>query len=193
MAMTLSQLHENRGVWSAREKFRYNRWYYWHQNKTRFTPKERLKLRGKWWNLYIEAREKRRWYDHEIAARAPKPLGEGTTQYGGHPVANWIIPQLQWAKNHGWGGTVVSGYRTASEQWAAAENYVRELGVPLYQEYPNGPLASNHCGYVYPRGAVDVTDAQGLYDVLIGYPGSRRLIWAQSTIDDHVHFSENGR
>lgn len=192
MAMTLSQLHENRDTWSAREKFRYGRWYYWYQNKTRFAPKERLKLRGKWWNLYIEAREKRRWYDHEIANRAPKPSGEGTTTFDGHPVANWIIPILQWARNNGWSGFVVSGYRTPADQWAAAVNYARELGRSLYSIYPSGPLASNHVRYVYPGGAVDVTNYEQLAGVLRGYNGSRKLVWAGPTIGDYVHFSNNG-
>ena len=32
------------------------------------------------------------------------------------PIAGWIIPILGWAYEHGWDGTVTSGYRTFYEQ-----------------------------------------------------------------------------
>lgn len=192
MSMTLGQMQRNRSVWRSREIFRYNRWYYYRTHRDQPKKKQNIKYRKKWWKLYIEAREKVSWYDHEIKKLEPKPVGEGLTTYDGHPVANWIVPALQYARQHGWGGYVVSGYRSASEQWAAAENYCRELGVSLYTEYPNGPLASNHCGDVYPRGAVDVTEASELNNALRGYNGTKKLIWAEYTIEDGVHFSSNG-
>lgn len=136
-----------------------------------------------------------------IAALKPKPpavaSGEGVSRPvarwnpSGKPIANWIVRELEWAAAHGWQGVVVSGYRTNPEQLAAATNYCRELGVSLSQEYPDGVYASNHCGYVLPKGAVDVTDASVLNSVISGRPG-RKLVWAQFTIEDGVHFSSNG-
>jgi hypothetical protein len=32
------------------------------------------------------------------------------------PIADWIIPILEWAHEHGWTGTVTSGFRTYFEQ-----------------------------------------------------------------------------
>lgn len=108
------------------------------------------------------------------------------------PIAKWIVPILKWAVAHGWKGEVVSGYRTDSEQIAAATKYAAELGVPVLHEYPDGPLASNHCGTTYPKGAVDVTEAAELNSILHSYPNSPTLIWAENTIEDGVHFSSNG-
>lgn len=108
------------------------------------------------------------------------------------PIANWIIPILKWAAANGWTGTVTSGYRTAAEQEAAAASYAAQLGKPISAIYPNGPLASNHCGVNYPRGAVDVTSAEQLNNVLKRYPGKPTLVWAELTIEDGVHFSSDG-
>jgi hypothetical protein len=192
MSMTLYQLRKNKLDWKQREVYRYRKWHFYYYNSKR-PAKERLKLRNKWWKGYIQAREKRRWYEHEINRHSIPPHGSGgVSSYDGHSVANWIIPILQWAKAHGWTGYVVSGYRTPAQQWAAATNYARQLGKPLYSVYPAGPLASNHCRYIYPGGAVDVTNYEQLDRVLREYNGHNKLIWAGPTIGDYVHFSSNG-
>jgi len=108
------------------------------------------------------------------------------------PIANWIIPIAMWVSEHGWNGTVESGYRTNSEQLAAATHYAAELGVPVSQEYPDGPLASNHCKKNYPGGAIDVTEPDQFNKVLQGYPNKPTLIWGGTTIEDAVHFSATG-
>lgn len=113
-------------------------------------------------------------------------IGGGISQFDGHPVASWIVPILQWARAHGWRGVVTSGYRTPSEQLRAAEGY----GLEHYGA--GGPLGSNHVGYIWPEGAVDVTHPEELATVLRGYPGSPKLVWGGPTIGDRVHFSSNG-
>lgn len=110
----------------------------------------------------------------------------GVGTYDGKPVDNWIIPILQWAASHGWSGSVTSGYRNPAQQMAAAEGY----GLDKYG--PGGPLASNHTKTQYPGGAVDVTNAAQLAQVLQGYPGSPNLVWGGPVIGDQVHFSATG-
>lgn len=114
--------------------------------------------------------------------------------FDGHPVAVWIVPILKWARQHGWSGSVVSGYRTPAEQLAAARNYANQLGRPISSVYPDGPLASNHVKTVYPGGAVDVTQPEQLAQVLGSYPTpfKERLVWGGTTIEDAVHFSATG-
>lgn len=111
----------------------------------------------------------------------------GLSQFDGHPVASWIIPILTWARIHGWRGVVSSGYRTPDEQMRAATHY------GLYHYGPAGPLGSNHVGYRYPKGAVDVTEPEQLYNVLRGYPGTPNLKWGGLVIEDAVHFSATGQ
>lgn len=111
----------------------------------------------------------------------------GVTVFDGKPVASWIARVLAWARQHGWAGSVTSGYRTAAQQLLAAQGYGLE-------HYPNGPLASNHTGTAYPSGAVDVTMAAQLNSILAGWNSShaRKLIWGGPVMGDWVHFSATG-
>lgn len=121
-----------------------------------------------------------RWLEKNMG---PKP-GLGTMD--GNPVSAWIIPILMWARAHGWGGSVNSGYRSPAEQIAAATAY----GLGNYGS--SGPLGSNHVGINYPRGAVDVSMPEQLAAILQGYPGKPNLVWGGPVIDDPVHFSATG-
>jgi murein DD-endopeptidase MepM/ murein hydrolase activator NlpD len=120
------------------------------------------------------------------------PGGVGTFQ--GIPVANWIIPELKWARAHGWGGHITSGFRTKAQQLAAAAAYIAAGG----SYGPGGPLASEHVGAAYPKGAVDVggKNARGpgaaLWNVIKNYRGSPKLKWGGPTIGDWGHFSGTG-
>lgn len=124
------------------------------------------------------------------------PLPQGVGYFDGHAVAKWMITPLKWARQHGWGGSVISGIRSPSAQLAAAADYARRSGRSIASIYPNGPLASNHVIHkrpvAYPEGAVDVTEPQQLAQVLTGYPGHPNLVWAGPTIGDDAHFSANG-
>ena len=111
------------------------------------------------------------------------PKGLGT--FDGHPVSNWIIQELIWARQNGWRGHVERGYATAAEQEAAARSY----GLEHYGS--GGPQASNHRGINYPRGAIDGTNPEQLNAVLNHKP-NRHLIWGGPVIGDNVHFSSNG-
>ena len=96
----------------------------------------------------------------------------------GKLVAGWIEPILAWARQHGWSGSVTSGYRSYAQQAAIYNSGVRPAAVPG---------TSNHEGTVYPRGAVDVSDASQLSAVLSRSPYASTLVWAGSK--DPVHFS----
>lgn len=109
----------------------------------------------------------------------------------GHPVAEWIIPVIQWARDpkrgrDKWTGTVTSGYRTDAQQIAAANSY----GLEHYG--PAGPLGSNHTKKTYPGGAIDVTKPDELNNTLQKYPGPLKLVWGGPVIGDTVHFSATG-
>lgn len=106
------------------------------------------------------------------------PTKPGITPFDGKPVANWIAPILKWATQHGWGGTVSSGYRSYSQQLAIYNSGVRPAAKPG---------TSNHEMTGFPGGAVDVTEAQQLSDILAKSPYAGKLVWAGSK--DPVHFS----
>jgi hypothetical protein len=112
------------------------------------------------------------------------PSGVGT--FDGVQLADWIIPVLNWARQHGWGGTITSGYRPGIDPHTASGS-------------------SEHQGTQYPGGAIDVGDqfaqsqGQALWNVIKSYPGPRNLIWAGNmpwsyggSAHDYGHFSGNG-
>jgi|GEM_PF-2498573 len=98
------------------------------------------------------------------------------------PIADWIIPVLQWAAAHGWSGTVTSGYRTYYEQ--AQLNAAGDFSAPAG--------SSNHETTAYPGGAVDVTNSSQLIGVLRNYPGAEKLIGGVLGPVDPEHFSATG-
>ena len=111
---------------------------------------------------------------HPSAASAKAGVGTFT----GKPVADWIVPILQYAKAHGWQGVVNSGYRSFAQQKAIYDSGVRPAAVPG---------TSNHEGDQFPRGAVDVSNAQQLSSILSKSPYAKALVWAGGK--DPVHFS----
>lgn len=109
---------------------------------------------------------------------------------GGGGGTGGLVPQvlraIAWAKAHGWGGSVISGYRDPASQIAAAQQYAARRGMPLSALYPNGVLASNHT-----RGqAIDVTDPGGFRAAMAGAPAGSRLLGLVS--GDPAHFSVSG-
>jgi hypothetical protein len=98
------------------------------------------------------------------------------------PIASWIAPVLDWASQHGWSGTVTSGYRSYSEQ--------ASINAQGLYSAPAGK--SNHETAAYPGGAVDVSDPAQLLAVLRGYPGPERLVGGVLGAVDPEHFSATG-
>jgi hypothetical protein len=103
---------------------------------------------------------------------------KGVAQFDGKPVAKWIAPILAYATQHGWQGTVNSGYRTLAQQTKIYDSGVRPAAVPG---------TSNHEMTAYPGGAVDVSNAQQLSQILLRSPYAKLLVYAGSK--DPVHFS----
>lgn len=103
--------------------------------------------------------------------------------FDGKQVAGWIAPALEYARQHGWKGTVSSGYRTDAEQTRIYDSGVRPAAVPKSE----GGSGSNHEGAVFPLGAIDVTNAGQLSQILRNSPYRMKLQWAGSK--DPVHFS----
>jgi hypothetical protein len=116
------------------------------------------------------------------AAAAQAQTPEAPWNPRSKPIADWIIPVLQWASEHGWTGTVTSGYRTYFEQAQlnAAGAFSARAGL------------SNHETTVYPGGAVDVTSPSQLISVLQAYPGPVKLIGGVLGPIDPEHFSATG-
>ena len=97
-------------------------------------------------------------------------------------IAGWIAPILDWASQHGWSGSVTSGYRDYQQQ--AAINASGAFSAPAGK--------SNHETTQYPGGAVDVTDPSQLIEVLKGYTGPYKLIGGVLGPADPEHFSATG-
>lgn len=109
---------------------------------------------------------------------------EGVGNYDGKPVAKWIIPYLEKSREHGWGGSVTSGYRTPEY----SESLCFDMcGAPSCPGTCAG-RSSNHSGSKYPAGAVDVSDPGtfGSIQPKIGSPLKNDLP------ADPVHFSVSG-
>jgi hypothetical protein len=117
---------------------------------------------------------------------------DGLETFDGKPVAAWIVPSLRWAREHGWTGTVTSGFRTCEHQKQVAADFAASQGTTVAAIYPNGPCASNHVGHQHPRGAVDVSNPEQLDRVLRNNPNRPRLVWGGPVINDRVHFSATG-
>jgi hypothetical protein len=98
------------------------------------------------------------------------------------PIAGWIAPILDWASQHGWTGSVTSGYRDYSQQ--ASINASGAFSAPAGK--------SNHETTQYPGGAVDVTDPAQLIQVLQGYSGPYKLVGGVLGPADPEHFSATG-
>jgi hypothetical protein len=103
---------------------------------------------------------------------------KGTANFEGHKVAAWIAPALEYARKHGWKGTVTSGFRSFADQTRIYNSGVRPAAKPG---------TSNHEGAEFPRGAVDVSDPQTLSRILAKSPYADKLKWAGAK--DPVHFS----
>lgn len=107
---------------------------------------------------------------------SPASTAKGIGTFEGAKVSAWIVPELQYARAHGWTGKVTSGYRSYADQARIYNSGVRPAAKPGQ---------SNHERTGYLQGAVDVTDQQTLSRVL-QQKGSR-LQWAGQR--DPVHFS----
>lgn len=133
----------------------------------------------------LEAGADRRKRQRKRAAQAPS---SGVAHFDGRPVAAWLVPYLEWAREHGWTGTLVSGWRDPEHSEELCE---RMCGAPSCPGRCAGK-ASNHSGSVKPNGALDVSDFARFGQLMQRCPHEPRIFNALGR-QDPVHFSASGR
>jgi hypothetical protein len=112
---------------------------------------------------------------------------DGTVLIDGYRVAGWIAVQVLWARDHGWSGKVLSGYRTPEYSEHVCLRMYHRTSVP-------GKCAgrsSNHVGLVAPFGAVDVSMPDQFAACMRRSPHTPTLCNALPTTDPR-HFSHTG-
>lgn len=137
---------------------------------------------------YKRAVKRRKW--QRAHASPPKPrvmkkYGIGT--YDGRPVANAAIPYLQWARNNGWRGRLVSGWR--SRAYSQHLCYAM-CGAPRCPGRCAG-MATNHVYSQPDRFAMDVSD-YGTFGSLMRRCPIRPQLHNFLGARDPVHFSPSG-
>jgi len=125
-------------------------------------------------------------------AGSPGSPSASVGSFDGKLVASWLIPYLTWAREHGWTGTVNSGYRSPEASEAICLGPPPDgCGAPTCK----GPIlcagrGSNHSGDVKPRGAIDVSEHIRFGELMATCPFSPRIKNDMPT--DPEHFSETG-
>jgi hypothetical protein len=103
---------------------------------------------------------------------------KGVASFEGRKVAAWIAPILSYARQHGWRGSINSGYRSYQDQLRIWNSGVRPAARPG---------TSNHEMTAFPGGAIDVNGAEQLSSIIARSPYKGLLVWAGAK--DPVHFS----
>jgi hypothetical protein len=122
-----------------------------------------------------------------------KEVRQNLMWYDGHQVAGWIVPFLDHARAHGWRGHVNGGVRSEQTAWYLW-NHAGRLGLQRWVSVAY-PCTSNHCGYIYPKGAVDVSDPWTFARLEHGRTINGKTLRAYMyTVGprDPVHFSHTG-
>lgn len=108
---------------------------------------------------------------------------DGVVAFDGKPVAAWVGYVLDYARRHGWQGSLSEGFRTDAQQTGIYNSGVRPAAKPKSL----GGGGSNHEIKTFPGGAADVSQAAQLAAILAKSPYRSLLQWAGSK--DPVHFS----
>jgi peptidoglycan hydrolase-like protein with peptidoglycan-binding domain len=128
---------------------------------------------------------RRRRRQQKVAKQSAKPRA-GVVKFEGRPVAAWLVPYLTWARQHGWQGTLSSGYRSPAQ----SEQYcLRHYGAPSCPGKCAG-RTSNHSGRIKPHGAIDVTHYDQFAALMRKCPYSPRIF--NDLPLDPLHFSSTG-
>ena len=127
----------------------------------------------------------RRRKQHKLAAKAAAPA-VGVTTFDGKPVAAWLKPYLDWARAHGWQGTLNSGYRTPEY---SEHLCIGMCGAPSCPGKCAG-RSSHHSIRVKPGGSIDVSDYVRFGELMRQCPYSPRIF--NNLPADRVHYSSSG-
>jgi len=128
-------------------------------------------------------------------ARKVRRTSGTLTWVDGHQVATWIAEIILRARREGVHFTVTSGIRTLATAQYLWNNASR-LGLIHYVSVAY-PCSSNHCGAVYPKGAVDLSPPWAFIAWLRREHAHGRATNLKSYHDtvggrDDVHFSHTG-
>jgi hypothetical protein len=127
----------------------------------------------------------RRRKQHKAAAQSAAPAA-GVDAFDGKPVAAWLKPYLDWARAHGWQGTLNSGYRTPEY----SEHLCHGIcGAPSCPGKCAG-RTSHHSIRVKPGGSIDVSDYVKFGELMRQCPYSPRIF--NNLPNDRVHYSNTG-
>lgn len=168
--------YEGRPMPTADREFRER---LWHPKDDRFSTRERI-ARG---NRRRSA-QRREWREELRQADGH----DGVVLYDGVPCAAVAVPILNWCREHGWDGVLVSGWRS--------KKYSRGLCISMCGA-PSCPgrcagESSNHVGLTVDRFALDVTEYAEFERIVAQCPLEPRI---KNELDerDPVHFSPSGR
>lgn len=150
----------------------------WHPKSVKYSSTSRIR-RG------MERRIAQRKHAKRNTKVATKSTG--VTRFDGVLCAAWMVPHLEWARSHGWGGRLVSGWR--DPKYSQSLCY-RMCGRPSCPGKCAG-MSSNHVGSAKPRGALDVSDYVRFGSLMRQCPHSPRIFNALGARDP-VHFSASG-
>jgi hypothetical protein len=130
-------------------------------------------------------RRRRRQRLRAIEDLDPRPA---VSRFDGRPVATWLRRYLVWARDHGWRGQLISGWRSPEH----SEQLCFEMcGRPTCPGRCAG-RASNHSKNQKPGGAVDVSDYVRFGALMERCPFRPRVFNALGPVDPG-HFSSTGR
>lgn len=127
---------------------------------------------------------RRRWVAQNQIRSYVKP---GVGRFDGKPVAKCAIPLLQWARQNGWRGSLVSGWRDPKYSQSLCYNM---CGRPSCPGRCAG-LASNHVGSTASRFAMDVSDYANFGRLMARCP-LRPKVHNSLGARDPVHYSPAG-
>jgi hypothetical protein len=133
-------------------------------------------------------KERRRARRVAVAKNRIKGLFKpGVGSFDGHPVARPFIPRLQWAREHGWKGYLVSGWRDP----AYSESLCYSMcGAPSCPGRCAG-RSSRHSQITIEGGAIDVSDYANFGQLMTRCPYNPKIKNALG-VRDPVHFSVAG-
>lgn len=114
-------------------------------------------------------------------------VNSGVGRFDGKPVAKCAVPLLTWARQNGWHGQLVSGWRDPKYSQSLCYNM---CGRPSCPGRCAG-LSSNHVGSSPSRFAMDVSD-YGNFGRIIARCPLQPKVHNSLGARDPVHFSPSG-
>jgi hypothetical protein len=138
-------------------------------------------------NPRMLARASQRRRKQRKAAKLSRAPRAGVDTFDGEPVAAWMKPYLVWAREHGWNGTLNSGWRDPVHSERLCYDICNAPKCP-------GRCAgrsSNHVGNVKPAGSIDVSNPAQFGELMKKCPYEPRIFNALGA-KDPWHFSASG-